>query len=644
MNVTPIQLLSAVLAVAIALAVLYLPGTAILARIKGFQQLDGLSRLCIAPGVSIALYVVLLEGCYLLHLQLGWWTPWLITALSLVGLLYRPQASWQINWKADRLAYVTFALTAAVLLVTRLSAIQGLVAPLFGDSVHHTVITQLILNNGGLFQSWQPYADATTFSYHFGFHAIAAMYAWMRGMSAEFAVLMMGQIANFSVVVGLYALVRQWTRSPWGGIFAMLVGGLVSGYPYVFLFWGRYTQLTGQIVLLAALVLLNHYLKQPRTTKNIAPMVLLAVIIGGLGMAQYKVAVLFIMMSIPLIVDSFVVWYRSERALREAIKLSFGRAIIVAGLAALIFFPRGLVIYQSTLGAGVQRRVSTDLDASVAQTSASPNIITLSQSGLDSSALWAWGLAIAGVGIAVLWRRESLWFPAGVVLCLLATYPKLFGINRAGIVDEFHLSLTFYIIVAGLAGLFIGTLVDALKRRSALYQLPALACFAAVAIVSTIHLPPIPADSVYVLPDDVKLLEWIRENIPPEDKIAGLSAIAFKSFTVGRDAAWWIPFYTGHQTNIMLMAAEQEKTGATRAQSSRLAFTQALYARDMSQPQSADWLVTQGYQYFYIGAKPFAPEDSQNQTDYIALMQQLLRNPSLRIVRGAGKAMLLSAK
>jgi hypothetical protein len=358
-------------------------------------------------------------------------------------------------------------------------------------------------------------------------------------------------------------------------------------------------------------------------------------------MAQYKVAVLFIMMSIPLITYRFITWYSANHSLPATIKLSLSRVIVVAGLSALVFLPRGLTIYQSSLGGSLQQKVSTDIDSATAQTAAQPNIITLSQSGLDNGSLWAWGIAIIGIGVAIIWRRDSLWFPLSIVLCLLATYPKLFGINRMGLVDEFHLSLTFYIFVATLAGLCIGVLTDTLAHKSAFYQIPILTSFAAIAIISTTHLPPIPTDSVYVWPDDVKLLAWIRDNVPPEDKIAGLSYVAFNTFTVGRDAAWWVPYYTGNQTNIMLMAAAQEKTGSALRQSEDFTFTQALYVRDMSLPESAKWLAAQGYLYFYIGAKPILTEEDSKQFSHTKLINQLSHNSAIKLVKQVGEAKLL---
>ena len=51
--------------------------------------------------------------------------------------------------------------------------------PLWGDSQQHSTIVQLILDHGGLFDDWAPYADIQSLTYHFGFHAFAASIAWL---------------------------------------------------------------------------------------------------------------------------------------------------------------------------------------------------------------------------------------------------------------------------------------------------------------------------------------------------------------------------------------------------------------------------------------------------------------------------------
>lgn len=641
-----LRYISMIASVGVALTLTFLPGFAILNRFTAFSRIDRLSRLCIAPGISIALYVLLFASSFVLHIRLGWWTPWLIALIATVSLLRQRPLLHHINWTSDKLPYPVFALIVMGVLGSRLYAINDLVAPMWGDSVHHTLIVQLMIDNGGLFQSWQPYDDVATFTYHYGFHAFTTMYAWMRNMSAEFSVLMMGQIANFSAVIGIYALTRQLTKSVWGGVFAVIVGGFVSNYPFFFLYWGRYTQLTGHIVLLTALVLFSHYLKQPPRRENVAFLVLLPVIISGIGMAQYKVAVIFVVISVSLITTRFIGWYQNHRSVRYAFTASVGRTVVIASLAILLFMLRGWNIVESNLGIGVQTRINTEIspEATTTQISTFSDAITLSQAGLDNNTTWVWWIALAGMWIIVIERREALWYGLGAILCLIVFNPRVVGINRAGLVDNFHLSLTAYLFTASLSGLAIGTVIDALITRSRQYRLlVAIGCIG-LSFAGLRHLPPSPPDSIFVLPDDVNLMQWIRDNVPPNDGVAALGFTAFKTFTAGRDAGWWIPYYTKHQTNLMIMAAAQEETGDQRRSHKELSFTQELYSRDMSSPASAEWLVAQGYRYFYIGAKPLTQASSSQSTDYATLVRQLLSNPALRVAHQSGEARLLVVK
>jgi hypothetical protein len=83
-NVTSIP--SMLVAVGLALAIMYLPGLAILNRPSAFRSIDGVSRLCIAPGVSAAMYMVLFALSYVFGITLGPWTPWAFSILALGSL------------------------------------------------------------------------------------------------------------------------------------------------------------------------------------------------------------------------------------------------------------------------------------------------------------------------------------------------------------------------------------------------------------------------------------------------------------------------------------------------------------------------------------------------------------------------------
>jgi hypothetical protein len=632
---------SALLAVSIGLLVTYLPGLAILNRFAALRKIDAVSRLFIAPGVSLALYVLLFAFCYKLNITLGWWTPWAITVFSLLALLYRMPRVSRLHLSAQTSAYVVLVIAAIVILLTRLSAINGLVAPMWDDSVHHTIIVQLMLDHGGLFSSWQPYAEATTFTYHIGFHVLTVMYAWMRGMSAEFSVLMMGQIANFAAVMSTYALARLWTKSPWGGVVAVIIGGLVSFTPYYFVFWGRYTQLAGQIILIAALVLISHYLDSRPQRSNRSYLLALPIVIAGLGIAQYKVGVLFVAFCLPLVLFTAVRWYGRLHDLRHALVLSIGRALVIAGIAVLLFMARGFDIAQSKLGTGVVRKVVTEMDSSApVEGRKEPLVLWLGEMGFRDNAIPVWLAALAGFGILAVKRRKGLWFAAGMALCIVTTDPYIAGIKRSGLVDEFHLSLTVYIAAAGLVGTATGALMEWLSRWK-VSQAAAVMASLALMLYGVGQLPQAQQGSIFVLPDDIQMMGWIRQNVPAGALIAGAGSIWYGNFVLGRDAASWILYYTGHHTNQMLLAAGQELDNATREQGREFTFTSALYKRDMSTPDSAAWMAAQGYRYFYIGAKPLDWKDADGDADHAALFDQLRRNPSLKVLHQEGTALLL---
>ena len=632
-------------AVGLALVIMYVPGLAILNRFSAFRRIDGVSRLCIAPGVSASVYMVLFALSYVFGIRLGPWTPWACSILALGSLCYPLPRIPRRPYPLAILPCLVFMLVAGVLLASRLAAVSGLVAPMWGDSVHHTIIVQLMLDNGGLFHSWRPYDEVAGFTYHVGFHVVTTLYAWMRGTTADIAVLMMGQIANFSAVLALYALPRLWTTNMWGGIGSVVIGGFISRYPFYFTYWGRYTQLIGHVVLIAALVVLSVYLKAPRRRDNVAFLVVLPIVIAGLGMAQYKVAVIFVGLAIPLVMAESIARYHHGRGLREAFVASLGRASLVAGLAVLIFMTRGYYVLHGPLGESLARKATMQVSAqSVELTQTAPLLITIAQAGFDSTAsVVIWGVVALAVGVALFIRRDALWFPVGVGVCLILMNPRIVGIRRDGFLDDFHMSLTIYIVAASMCGLAIGTLAAAIPASRWSNSLAAICCLALTWFGVT-HLPPLPLGSVFVLPDDLRMMEWIKGNVPPGEKIVVLGFVHAESFAVGRDAGWWIPFYTGRRTNLIFMAAGQEVPYDTLSRRSELALTKALYTRDMSLPVSTEWFRAHGYRYFYIGAKPLTWKEGDGPADHSALVQQLARNPDLKLIHQSGDARLLEVE
>ena len=193
-------------------------------------------------------------------------------------------------------------LYAAILavLVTRLLPLRMLDTGLWGDSYHHTLITQLLVQRGGLFSNWAPYAPIVTFTYHFGFHTTAAVLEWVLGLGAERSVLWAGQILNALAVAGLAPLAGAVLRrlrvvdgmqqgARLAGIVAITAVGLLSPMPMFYTNWGRYTQIAGQALLLVWMgVALDIFESdEPDLRRDALGWLLL----GGLGLTHYRVLI-----------------------------------------------------------------------------------------------------------------------------------------------------------------------------------------------------------------------------------------------------------------------------------------------------------------------------------------------------------------
>ena len=163
--------------------VFLLPGWALLSLLappesfEAERQPDAASWLVLAAGLTLALAPVLLLILDLLGLGIG--MPAVLAGLALSGgvVVWRRGPVWHAWWRRtphwrDRFALLDAPLLALILttllvLGVRLWVVRGINVGLWGDSYHHTMITQLLLDNGGLFQSWEPYVPLNSFAYHF---------------------------------------------------------------------------------------------------------------------------------------------------------------------------------------------------------------------------------------------------------------------------------------------------------------------------------------------------------------------------------------------------------------------------------------------------------------------------------------------
>jgi hypothetical protein len=629
-----------------------LPGWALLSwLLSSWTELGWAEKLGLAGGASLAIYPLIILWTGLVHLHLGAlyaWLPPLVGLAALSWKLFRNRRSTKIPFSvplpagsplpgdsppsgnlqspvippasSDResppagqipnrslqleSADLAFLLVLGLVIFTRFWPVHDLDAPMWGDSYQHTLIAQLLVDNRGLFDSWRPYAELSTFTYHFGFHAAAAVFHWVTQLSLLKSVVWTGQLVNILAVLALYPLAVKIGRSRWAGVIAMLVAGLLSSMPMFYLNWGRYTQLSGQVILLACIALAWAFLSQKKLDWRLAS--LTWIVWSGLALTHYRIFILAVL---------FYVAY----AILEMRKTNAGELVVKTFWSAVgvvvLFLPWFVHVFGGKLVQILTRQLSTplgNLTGPLEQTNQVGSwLIYL------PAALWlllpiciAWGLWKRSKGIALV----GLWW----FLVFLAGNPQLLHLPGAGLITGFAVMIAAYIPAALLIGGTVGiahqeTRSAALKSRffagkweplgvSLLALL--LIFFAGLwgarqrmndAAVSTFALVTRP---------DLRAFAWIRDNTPEDATFLVNSFVAYNgSSAVGADGGWWLPLLAQRRSTLPPLTYSSEQAYDPNLQSSVKALSLAVSQKGATDPQVLALLAEQNVTYVYIGQK-----------------------------------------
>jgi hypothetical protein len=453
-----------------------------------------------------------------------------------------------LSWLASPGPLLVYVLALA--LGARLWSVRDLVMPNWWDSVHHTIIVQLLLDHGGLFSSWEPYAPLTTFTYHFGFHGAVASLSWLSGLAAPQAVLVFGQVLNALTVLGAYLLAWRLTGRPWAGVLAALVTGLVSMMPAYYVNWGRYTQLAGQIILPALMVVTMEAVERGGRRR----LAVMAVLAAGLALTHYRVAIFYGAFVAALLLVRAWQNRRSPRGLATEMARLAGAAVAALALTAPWAWNLWLNLAPRHL-----RQLATALTPESAAWLASYNSIRDLEYILPPYLLWP---ALAGLA-AGLWRRQRaaylmlLWV-AGV---FVAANPYWLGLPGTGEVSNHAVLIALYIPVSVCIGLLGAAILDTLPRLAPLGR--ALMAFIVVlAGLWGAHEVGGMVNPYFALvkQEDLPALAWIKDNTPVGARFLVNSEPAYGGGTeVGTDAGWWLPLLAGRQGTLppLLYGSEQ---------------------------------------------------------------------------------------
>jgi len=231
-----------------------LPGwvLALLMPLPGW--LDGWARATLVVALALAFWAVLLLWTGTAGVRLTGGAAWVLAGVVAAGGCVAVAKGRRVfaargGPRRDRVVDVTLGLVMLLVAATRMLQVRDLVVPNWVDSVHHTVLTELLVREGGVPWSYEPFFPVEALHYHFGFHAAAAGLCWYGGVEAHEAVLVLGQVLNALAPLAAYTLTVWLLRRRWAGVAAAVVAGAASYLPAYYASWGRYTQLAGLVML-----------------------------------------------------------------------------------------------------------------------------------------------------------------------------------------------------------------------------------------------------------------------------------------------------------------------------------------------------------------------------------------------------------
>lgn len=578
------------------------PGSAFLKLLdQKWDTRDWFEKIVLAAGVGLVIHPILILWTSLVGIRLGPLYAWLplifgLGTLILLSLLKRQIRTFNPGKLHFEWIDLALLIIISFIVISRFWAIRTVVIPLFGDSYQHTMITKLLLDHSGLFSDWQPYTDLVTFTYHFGFHSIAAVFSWMSKLSAPQSVLVVGQILNCIAVFSLYPIAKKIGASKIAGLVAVVIAGCLSPMPAQYVNWGRYTQLAAQATLPIFAILYIDTL-QTKYLKG-SQAVLSGVLLAGIALTHYRI----ILFAVLFFVGYHLI-FLSDSSSRNKLRLS----IIVISVAILLSLPWFINSFGGRLVSLFRVQLST-APSLVRETTPVNNPTGPLDSYLPVYIWWLFGIASTA---AILLRHKIgtmilLWW----ALIVFAANPQWLNLPGAGIITSFAAFIAAYIPAGILIGASIGWMSNYITSKALPVSIPYLNIttigLLIIALYGASRQARIlnPGQFSLVTRPDIRAANWIDSNLPADAHFVVNSFPAFYDTTVvGSDAGWWLPLLAFRSTTLPPITYVFEKDPYPGYRQSINNLVDTLRTYGTLSPEYLQALEKRGVTHLYIGQR-----------------------------------------
>ncbi len=561
------------------------------------------TKLTISIGISLSFYTVLFSFTDAINLQLGSFYAWVPPIVGAVVILWQNRKNLKpLNLLKPKFSWVDFTFLAIILIIfaSRFWIIRSVPIPLWGDSQQHAMITQLMLDNDGLFSSWQPYTPYYSLTTHFGFSAFFALLAWVTGMNGTQATLWMGQILNGLAILAIYPLAVKISRgNRWAGIGALIISGLVFTTPAFYVNWGRYAQLAGQVILPIALWLLWDCIDRDQySLRSEWPRLLLAgMAVTGMTLSYYRMPFYFAtFVPILLVFWGLPKWRFNAKSWGDAIM-----QISIIGLFCIVLFiPWGMRLTGSNLANAVEAGVAKSAPTSLIM--AEFKIIKDTTNYIPKISLLISGIALIWALIRKNWLAAAL--PLWFILLLGYRAGAIIKLPGANMLQVFAILIAIYIPLGLVLGWCLGEIMSFISKANSKWPL-AIASLLVLIIASWFgwqqRLILNQHQYALVTPPDLKAFSWIETQTPADAQFL-VQGFVYRCTAAGADAGWWLPLLTGRGNMIPPQYAQFNEASQPPDYTQRVVeLVTTLENHPINEPESIAALCNWGITHIYHG-------------------------------------------
>jgi hypothetical protein len=582
------------------IAIFTLPGWFCLTFGDAWKDWPGLQRWIVAAGVSIAFYPLLFYWGRLL--------PWLtLGPYKMAGLLLA--CGLAVAWKQRRDWHSLITLTGwewlavaamAMTVFTRFWMVRDLPYPAWSDSLHHTLLTHLTALQGRLPTTMEPYFPVLLDEYHLGLYSISATVEWLAQVPAHTALLWTAQALNGLCGIGVYLVLdRKMGRA--GALVGTVVVGLLSHQPAYYVNWGRFTQLSSQVILLIAWVVSWETITLWRRAWPAQRCAVLwrtamaAMLCAAVFLLHFRVAAFYL--SLLGLTWVWELWKaRSETGKRWFV---LGSALLAA-VALLLVLPAAWAAVHAFI---VKQASLSSVTAATAQV-VREGYFEFPWESVPILAAREWLLVVAVLcAVLSLLRRNGL---VGLTLLWTASLYVMantyhLGIGFPNLTNLGAVLIMFYLPIVVVVGTAVEEMLQLLgraRRETVARALVALILFAGFA-ASHLRVLEIEPHRYFVTSEDVEAMQWIAAHTDEDALFAVNTYFWFPHHPHGTDAGYWIPYFTSRDMTAAVMLLSLTPPGY-QASVVQLSEAEEVLAAGSA---SLEGLRSLGVDYIYIGAK-----------------------------------------